>query len=82
MPRTMTAAVEAQIRKETQIAANPLFGILFKELEAEREARDSSEQTIREQCAKVAEAHAKKPWADSHQRHHGNAIAAAIRSGK
>jgi hypothetical protein len=35
MPRTMTAEMLAKIRKETQIAANPLFGFLLKELDAE-----------------------------------------------
>lgn len=48
-PLTMTAAEEERCRR---VAPNCQFKI---ELDATREALDAREQTIREQCAKVAD---------------------------
>jgi NADPH:quinone reductase-like Zn-dependent oxidoreductase len=57
-PRTMTAERLDRIRTFPGAGSNGQFAIqLLKELDAERAAHDASEQTIREQCAKIAKAH-------------------------
>ena len=78
-PRTMTA--EQWEDMERWLESHPYGAMTLAEIRAERAAHDSSEQTIREQCAKIAE-----DWLASHYSEECDLmcaeIAAAIRSGK
>jgi len=69
---------EDNAKRPLALCPNPKVSVI--ELDAERAAHDSSEQTIREQCAKIAESYpvgGMAPYAETLRA----TIAAAIRSG-
>jgi hypothetical protein len=87
-PLTMTAEYEKQMRIRSSFPsgqANLDNQAWIAELDATRAALDASEQTLREQCAKIAGGYRSKTPMGSYERGWNDcaeAIAAAIRSGK
>lgn len=81
-PLTMHAERERDIREAASINKSLYLSYALDELDAERAAHDSSEQTIREQCAKIAEYFSKTAsgYGAAYESVMANKIAAAIRA--